>query len=403
MFVAGDAVLVHKYASKSVRKHTTHIWMRNLTTQGRFELLGMSEGKDDYFTIYHLLKDLIPVMEEYDEFGLCVDGHLFMTRFHWGGDLAYLLNVLGLQTASSKYWCPDCIQAGTGGNWWELGASRNIIQEIQGLFNGVPHACRIKPPIIKKWINSRRIHYCSLHANISFGRGLVKAFINRAIMQANSTNLKISQTKINDFEELQQKYGEDLDIEHESKRSDLDNYLIKHHQALTRNVLSLKELEEKCKTIHNDALCTLEEEMNHQPTLMRLQQLFIDHNISINFMDCVKSHKSPSVIGDHAIMILDAVDEISKIIELSQEEKNTLNDLSRLIRCILKIKPEKDDLQKGKEVVKSFVQSFNLSPWNYCHLVCSHMIDDMKKLYDNNMYLRLCNIHKNEKIERNIE
>ncbi len=105
-------------------------------------------------------------------------------------------------------------------SWWKCGRLRNFIAEIRGIRENSPHSCRVNIPIIKSWMQ-HRIHFCSLHANISVDRGLVKAFVNRAVnnpIGSNPTGTLIS--AITEFESLSSKSGESLDDDDDGEKLD---------------------------------------------------------------------------------------------------------------------------------------------------------------------------------------
>lgn len=391
LFVAGDAALVHKYASKNHRKHITHMWMRSLPS-GKEELLGISEGKDGYNVLYSLLPHL-DLMREYEQSGLVVDGELYFLRFHWGGDLAYLLNLVGLQSASCKHWCPDCMQASTGGTWWINSTKRNLKLESDGISKKVYVACRVHVPIIRYWLVSGRIHFCNLHANISIAKGLIKAMVYRALRDdILCNNLKNCYQTITKFDALVVKYGQDL--------SDIDQYeqseCIQDFQMFLKDGgkqysgLTLSELIQEVLGVYEMIMGKLDEVVEnkyHMPIidqkqrLQSLQKLFYRNNISIRIIDCLDEKRSPSVIGDHAIMILECIEEVRKVISLSDEEVVILKKMRRLLSALLSLNPSEEDqklfMEETSTILRQFIESFGLKPWNYCHLLATHMKDDM--------------------------
>ncbi len=56
-------------------------------------------------------------MEETELYGHMFDNEFYFIKFHWGGDLAFLLVLLGLKSASSTHWCPDCMQDKMNANY----------------------------------------------------------------------------------------------------------------------------------------------------------------------------------------------------------------------------------------------------------------------------------------------
>lgn len=56
-----------------------------------------------------------------------------------------------------------------------------------------------------------RLHYCSLHANISFAKALVKAFLHRAILNDQEDDQWKGIAKFSSlWEALEEKYGDEL-------------------------------------------------------------------------------------------------------------------------------------------------------------------------------------------------
>ncbi len=69
------------------------------------------------------------------------------------------------------------------GQWWLTSSLSDIKASVEALFSVTEAYGRIKSPIISYWYNMKgRIDYCTLHANISFAKRLLKAFIRRAIV-----------------------------------------------------------------------------------------------------------------------------------------------------------------------------------------------------------------------------
>ncbi len=63
------------------------------------------------------------------------------------------MSLLGMKSASSKWWCLHCLQEHVNDEWWKCGPPRDVDAEIN---------------TIDKM--GGRIHYCGLHVNISFAR-----------------------------------------------------------------------------------------------------------------------------------------------------------------------------------------------------------------------------------------
>lgn len=130
--------------------------------------------------------------------------------------------------------------------------------------------------------------------------------------------------------------------------------------------------------------------------------MFYDNNISINFLECLGTTRSPSVIGDHASMILALVDKIRLIIEISDEEYVLLQKLDVLLRCVMQINPSESDLdlyiKDGPSIVQEFVKSFKLDPWNYCHIFCTHMRDDAISLKEIGMSVGMFSVSRIESL-----
>lgn len=165
--------------------------------------------------------------------GMVIGDNIFRIRYHWGGDLAFLLTMLGLKQASSTWWCPGCLQQNMNNQWWLASSLRDIKAELEALFSGTEAYGRIKPPVIAYWYNMKgRIHYCALHANISFTKGLLKAFIRRAIVMDEKFSIwsEIS-TFREHWDKLEEKYGQNLQDLYQRENSfaqpmnDLSNFL----------------------------------------------------------------------------------------------------------------------------------------------------------------------------------
>ncbi len=183
LFVAGDSSNVFKYASKPWRQHFTHIWFKNIHTDDTEVLLGISEGKDTYDAIQSLLINLLQEMESHES-GFIVDNDMFLIQYHWGGDLIFLMSLLGMKSASSKWWCLHCLQEHVNGEWWKCGPPRDVDAEVNMIESGQETYGRTCRPIIEYWYKmGGRIHYCGLHVNISFARGLVKLLTKRCFEQ----------------------------------------------------------------------------------------------------------------------------------------------------------------------------------------------------------------------------
>lgn len=371
---------------------------------GKEELLGMAEGKDNYNALHGLLNEYISCMVKHETKGIVVNGELFLIKYHWGGDLVFILNLVGLQSASCKFWCPDCLQAGTGGEWWMVGAPRNLTAERDGLIQKQYVANRVFTPIIHQWLSTGRIHYCSLHANLSLAKAMIRAFVNRAVSEeATDDAIKNALNITWRFEVLAEKYGTKLDQVSDSREAVLDFQNFLRNTGRTFSNMDIEELTNEIITINDHNVKKLSDVIHLYESakvysdgdhrVLRLQYLLDKRGISISIVDCLVADRAPSVIGDHTLILLDIVEEIGEIIQISDKELELFKKLRRVVRVLLRTDPEEEDvllfLNEGDKVFRDFVSSFELNPWNYCHLITSHMREDMKRLRDQKMTISM--------------
>lgn len=101
-------------------------------------------------------------------------------------------------------------------------------------------------------------------------------------------------------------------------------------------------------------------------------------------------------------MILALLEKIRTIVTISEEELSNLRKLERILRCIMSVDPADDDvhlfMNESSEVVRSFLRSFSLDPWNYCHLLVTHMSDDMLLLREKGLSVGIMSMSRIENL-----
>lgn len=117
---------------------------------------------------------------------------------------------------------------------------------------------------------------------------------------------------------------------------------------------------------------------------------------------CLGTSRSPSVIGDHAWMILSILDKIRAVIDITDDEYENLKQLHRILSCVMKKEPKLEDVDlyvtHGVEVVRRFLENFKLDPWNYCHVLVTHMREDMIVLQRDGMSVGMFSISNIENL-----
>lgn len=184
---------------------------------------------------------------------------------------------------------------------------------------------------------------------------------------------------------------------------EIQTFLMVNNKASDETSLDLliKEALNYRREISKELEDLLEEGKNVRDTrgqhkLIMLQKLFNACNISVKFIDCLDNSKPPSIIGDHTVLILDLIPKIQEIINLTEDEKDILFRLRKIVTAILSKQPIEDDLnlfiEAGSTIIRNFVSLFKLTAWNYCHLLTTHMTDDAEILRKMNASLAMVNI-----------
>lgn len=99
-------------------------------------------------------------------------------------------------------------------------------------------------------------------------------------------------------------------------------------------------------------------------------------------------------------MILSILDKIRAVITISDEEYRNLKKLEIILKCIMELNPKKENaklyIHEGERIVKNFIESFQLTAWNYCHLLTTHMKEDMISLQKQNLSIGMFSISRIE-------
>lgn len=183
--LGGDATSLFKNPSNPLKENFTHFSIKNMRAKPHklhkdlnHRLIGVFEGKDKLIYLLQMLVDLVPVLAKHENDGMVFKGRLFTIKYHFIGDLVFLLQILGLKGTGSQWWCPRCLINGTN-KWSENGAKRDIHQEVEDLSDGNKSNDRHSYPVFSSWPSSR-YHFCSLHAYLAAARSVLKIMISKS-------------------------------------------------------------------------------------------------------------------------------------------------------------------------------------------------------------------------------
>ncbi|KAH9384437.1 hypothetical protein HPB48_026444 [Haemaphysalis longicornis] len=107
--IEGDGCVVSRSTSWTTLSFVLIDKERSLQSHRLHRLLAVVEGSEKYFNIKESFRDLLDDINAVAERGsISVDNHDIKVSICLGSDLKFLLVVLGLQAASSRYPCPFC-------------------------------------------------------------------------------------------------------------------------------------------------------------------------------------------------------------------------------------------------------------------------------------------------------
>ncbi len=133
--LGGDSTSLFKNPNNPVKGHITHFSIKNIRVKAHkihkdlnHQLIGLYEGKDRLLYLLGMLQKLTPVMAQHENQGIFVNGNLVAVKYHFIGDMVFLLQILGLKGTGSTWWCPRCTVTSKC-QWWNSGEERNLEQE----------------------------------------------------------------------------------------------------------------------------------------------------------------------------------------------------------------------------------------------------------------------------------
>ena len=404
--LGGDAKFLYKNANNDLKKNMTHVTLsdknvpRNkLMLDLNHYIIGVYEGKDTHFWLMSLLNSLIPILVDIDQNGIIVDGELYRIRFHFLGDLIFILNILGMKGVGTKWWCPKCRISGMD-NWTECAQERHLANEAKAL--------RELLDANKKFLNVYgrsnfpvsehfdlvRYHFCSLHMTLAFGRGIFKGLLQKCILDERQEEFQ----KLEDIDAILLRYGkglEDLILsddsdQHEPNAEALVVFLTKCHIEHNPDLSDITQVRSRVQAFIQQTITAIS--LNSDNTIwdvtkVKTFQLQLKQKgINVKLTDMIgEKRKSLSMTADHVLELLkpDNVAYFSGILNLDQNEITVLHKLQKIIHTSMVLIPSVDDItyiiENVAVVVEQFISCFNIKPFYYCHLLVTHMKEQLRK------------------------